>query len=209
MARPKFIVLTTAADLLAIAADAAPGDFPVTTFGDRLDPITTRRMLSDAHIVPVLADEASNQTLADVALDHATAERVAIRARDVEKRRKRRGEPRGAPPTLLRLLMTPVRPLALGRSVRIVPGWLRDVVSLRDVHCTVDGCEVPAHRCEVHHVQPWALGGPTDIENLALLCVRHHRTVERGRWKLRPRAGADAPGRYWLATSARTAWARG
>jgi hypothetical protein len=203
MATPKVIVLTTAEDLLAIAADAAPADLPVTTFGDRLDPITTRRMLSDAEIVPVLADGGSDQTLAEVALDAATAERVKVRARDVEKRRKRRGAPRGAPPTLLRLLMTPVRPLALGRSVRIVPGWLRDVVSLRDVHCTVDGCEVPAHRCEVHHVQPWALGGNTDIDNLALLCVRHHRTVERGRWKLRPRTDADAPGRYWLATSAR------
>jgi hypothetical protein len=201
MATPKFIVLTTAADLLAIADDVAPADLPVTTFGDRLDPITTRRLLSDADIVPVLADDGSQQTLAEVALDAATAERVKLRATEVEKRRKRRAAQRGAPPTLLRLLMTPVRPLALGRSVRIVPGWLRDVVSLRDVHCTVDGCEVPAHRCEVHHVQRWALGGNTDIDNLALLCVRHHRTVERGRWKLRPRTDADAPGRYWLATA--------
>jgi hypothetical protein len=199
MATPKFIVLTTAADLLAIANDTAPADFPVTTFGDRLDPITTRRMLSDADIVPVLADAGSAQTLAEVALDAATAERVKVRASDVEKRRKRRTAQRGAPPMLLRLLMTPVRPLALSRSVRIVPGWLRDVVSVRDVHCTVDGCDVPAHRCEVHHVQPWALGGNTDIDNLALLCVRHHRTVERGTWKLRPRTDADAPGRYWLA----------
>jgi hypothetical protein len=203
MATPKFIVLTTAADVDAIANDVAPADLPVTTFGDRVDPITTRRMLSDADIVPVLADAGSPQTLAEVALDAATAERVGIRAREVEKRRKRRGAQRGAPPTLLRLLMTPVRPLALGRSVRIVPGWLRDVVSLRDVHCTVDGCEVPAHRCEVHHVQPWALGGNTDIDNLATLCVRHHRTVERGTWKLRPRTHADGPGRYWLAETAR------
>jgi hypothetical protein len=201
MATPKFIVLTTAADLLAMATDAAPTDFPVTTFGDRLDPITTRRMLSDADTVPVLADDGSDQTLAEVALDRATAERVRATAMDFAKRRRRKGAQRGAPPMLLRLLMTPVRPLALGRSVRIVPGWLRDVVSVRDVHCTVDGCEVPAHRCEVHHVRPWALGGLTDIQNLALLCVRHHRTVERGTWMLRPRTSDDAPGRYWLATA--------
>jgi hypothetical protein len=203
MATPKFIVLTTAADLLAIAQDVAPADFPVTTFGDRLDPITTRRMVSDAEIVPVLADDGSDQTLAEVALDNATAERVKATAADFAKRRRRKGAQRGAPPALLRLLMTPVRPLALGRSVRIVPGWLRDVVSLRDVSCTVDGCEMPAHRCEVHHIQPWALGGSTDIENLALLCVRHHRTVERGTWNLRPRTDADAPGRYWLAAAVR------
>jgi hypothetical protein len=203
MATPRFIVLTRHEDVDAIANNVAPADFPVTTFGDRLDPITVRRMLSDAEIVPVLADDGSTQTLADVALDRATAERVKATATDFAKRRRRKGAQRGAPPTLLRLLMTPVRPLALGRSVRIVPGWLRDVVSLRDVHCTVDGCDVPAHRCEVHHVQPWAQGGATDIENLALLCVRHHRGVERGTWYLRPRRGSDRPGRYWLATAVR------
>jgi hypothetical protein len=201
MARPKFIVLTTAADLIAIANDLAPGDFPVTTFGDRIDPITVRRLMDDAEIVSVLVDDTSEQTLAEVALDAATAERVEATALDFSKRRRRKGTQRGVPPLLLRLLMTPVRPLALGRSVRIVPGWLRDVVSLRDAHCTVDGCEVPAHRCEVHHVRPWADGGSTDIENLALLCVRHHRSVERGKWRLRPRTTDDAPGRYWLATS--------
>jgi hypothetical protein len=203
MATPKFIVLTTADDLFAMANDAAPVDFPVTTFGDRLDPITTRRMVSDAEVVPVLADDGSDQTLVDVALDAATVQRVKVRYGDFTKRRRRKGAQRGAPPMLLRLLMTPVKPLALGKSVRIVPGWLRDVVSVRDVHCVVDGCEVPAHRCEVHHVHPWALGGNTDIENLALLCVRHHRTVERGQWRLRPRTHADAPGRYWLATAVR------
>jgi hypothetical protein len=203
MAPAKFIVLTTAADLLAIANDAAPADFPVTTFGDRLDPITTRRLMSDAEIVPVLADDSRSQTLAEVALDRATADRVTLRATEFAKRRRRKGAGRGAPPMLLRLLMTPVRPLALGRSARIVPGWLRDVVSLRDVSCAVDGCEVPAHRCEVHHVQSWALGGSTDIDNLALLCVRHHRTVERGTWNLRPRSASDVPGRYWLATAVR------
>ena len=118
------------------------------------------------------------------------------------KRRRSRTHPdRGAPPVFLRLLTTPIRPLALGRSVRIVPGWLRDAVTLRDTHCVVDGCEVPAHRCEVHHVTPWALGGTSDISNLALLCVRHHRTIERGTWRLRPRTAADDPGRYWLAES--------
>jgi hypothetical protein len=167
MARPRFIILTTASDLTAIAADMAPGDLPVTTFGDRLDPVTTRRLLSDADVVPVLADDTSTQTLAEVALDTVTATRIqATAAMFTKRRRSKTGSQRGAPPMFLRLLTTPVRPLALGRAVRIVPGWLRDVVTLRDVHCVVDGCEVPAHRCEVHHVKPWALGGNTDTDNL-------------------------------------------
>ena len=101
----------------------------------------------------------------------------------------------------MRLLTTPVVPLVLGREFRIVPKSLRDAVMLRDQHCVVDGCVVPAHRCEIHHVRPWALGGATDIDNLATLCVRHHRTVESGPWRLTQRATTDQPGRYWLATA--------
>jgi len=203
MARPTFIVLTTASDLSAMARDAAPADLPMTTFGDRLDPATTKRLLSDADVVPVVEDRTSSEMLVDVALDAATAERVKVTATLLTKRRRSREyfANRGVPPVFLRLLTTPVRPLALGRSVRTVPAWLRNVVTLRDQHCVVDGCDVPAHRCEVHHVRPWALGGNTDLENLAMLCVRHHRSVESGTWHLRPRTTTDAAGRYWLATA--------
>ena len=107
-------------------------------------------------------------------------------------------------PVLARLLTTPVRPLAMGDKVRTAPAYLRNAVSLRDQHCVVDGCDVPAHQCEVHHVVPWAVNGPTDLDNLALLCVRHHRRVERGDWELRPRTRDDRAGRYWIAV--RTGW---
>ena len=206
MARPRFVVLCTASDLTAIAAGAAPAQLPITLFGDVVDPVTTRRMMSDCEVVPVVADEVSATTIADVALDQATARRCRAWARVFRRRRRsgrdtRNGVGGDDAPVLLRLLTTPVRPLALGRSVRTVPGWLRDAVSLRDVHCVVPGCAVPAHRCEVHHVRPWALGGATDLSNLALLCVRHHRTVERGSWSLRPRTGSDDSGRYWVAVA--------
>ncbi len=35
----------------------------------------------------------------------------------------------------------------------------------------------PLHWCDVHHVQFWEHGGPTDIDNGLLLCRRHHRTL--------------------------------
>lgn len=212
LARPRFVVMATLRDLLAIASDAAPGDFPMTAWQDRLDPATTRRLLSDAEITPVLVDDDSGpevgpdagdraQTLADVAFEAATAHRLTTAVRLLTKRRKSREfAQRLAPPVFLRLLTAPVVPLALGRDHRIVPPRLRDAVLLRDQHCVVDGCTVPAHRCEIHHVVPWALGGPTDLTNLATLCVRHHRTVENGTWKLRPRTPADGPGHYWIAT---------
>jgi hypothetical protein len=203
MAKPRLIVLTTLADLQAIAADAESGDLPMTVNGHTLDSVTTRRLMSEADVVPVVADDACTQIVADIALDPKTAS--AIRAREAlfakANRRSRTDRPRGAPPMLFRLLTTPVRPLALGRSQRIVPGWLRDAVTLRDRHCVVPGCEVVPQRCEVHHVVPWANGGATDLPNLALLCLRHHRKVEVGTWRLRPREEGDGPGRYWLAES--------
>ena len=37
------------------------------------------------------------------------------------------------------------------------------------------GCH--ARRCDAHHVRSWADGGPTRLDNLVLLCRRHHRAV--------------------------------
>jgi 5-methylcytosine-specific restriction protein A len=99
----------------------------------------------------------------------------------------------------LRLLTTPTEVIAVGRTTRAIDKPLRTAVTLRDLHCVVPGCITPSHQCEIHHVRPWAKGGPTTIENLATLCVRHHRTVENGTWQLRPRTPADGPGRYWIA----------
>ncbi len=35
-------------------------------------------------------------------------------------------------------------------------------------------------RCDAHHIEHWADGGPTSLENLVLLCRRHHRAVHDG-----------------------------
>jgi hypothetical protein len=37
--------------------------------------------------------------------------------------------------------------------------------------------------CDLHHIVPWWQGGPTDLDNLAMLCGRHHDRVHDG-WKL-------------------------
>jgi hypothetical protein len=31
-----------------------------------------------------------------------------------------------------------------------------------------------------HHVQPWAEGGPTKLDNLVLVCPGHHRMIHEG-----------------------------
>jgi len=67
------------------------------------------------------------------------------------------------------------RPLAAGRSTRVIPPALRRLLHQRDQHCTHPGCDIPARWCDTHHVVHWAHGGPTTPDNLRLLCRRHHR----------------------------------
>jgi hypothetical protein len=39
-----------------------------------------------------------------------------------------------------------------------------------------------------HHVEHWADGGATSLDNLVLLCGHHHRLIHQGPWEIR-RAG--------------------
>jgi len=68
--------------------------------------------------------------------------------------------------------------LDLGRLRRLASPALRHAVGLRDGHCAFPGCEVAVYRCELHHIRPWQDGGPTRLDNLVALCVRHHHLCE-------------------------------
>ena len=72
---------------------------------------------------------------------------------------------------------TPSQPLDLGRTTRTIPPRLRTAVIQRDQHCTFPGCTQPPSVCDVHHLIPWAKGGPTSLGNLRLLCRFHHLIV--------------------------------
>jgi hypothetical protein len=50
----------------------------------------------------------------------------------------------------------------------------RRAVAARDRCCTAKGCSKPPAFCDVHHLWSRADGGPTEIDNLVLLCRRHH-----------------------------------
>lgn len=67
--------------------------------------------------------------------------------------------------------------LRLGRKVRIANREQRRALRGRDGGCGWSGCDVPAIACQAHHIVWWEHGGPTDIENLVLLCRFHHRLV--------------------------------
>ena len=65
--------------------------------------------------------------------------------------------------------------LAVGRTTRVVPAAIRRALALRDKGCTHPGCTRPHHWCDAHHIVHWADGGVTSLDNLRLLCRRHHR----------------------------------
>ncbi len=73
------------------------------------------------------------------------------------------------------------QPLEVGRTTRVIPPAIRLALMVRDRGCAVSGCRAPRRWCDAHHVIHWADGGPTDLDNLVLLCRRHHRMVHEGR----------------------------
>jgi hypothetical protein len=70
-------------------------------------------------------------------------------------------------------------PLDVGRRTPVIPPSMRRAVIVRDGHCRFPGCDRPHTWCDAHHVVHWADGGPTAVQNLVLLCRRHHRLVHQ------------------------------
>ena len=72
----------------------------------------------------------------------------------------------------------------VGRSKRVVSEPARRALTARDGHCRWPECERPASRSAAHHVVHWIHGGTTDLDNLILLCHRHHWMVHEGNWQI-------------------------
>ncbi len=73
--------------------------------------------------------------------------------------------------------------LSVGRKTRTVPPSIRRALQARDRSCRFPGCT--ARRCDAHHIEHWIDGGSTSLDNLVLLCRRHHRTVHEGGFELK------------------------
>ena len=74
--------------------------------------------------------------------------------------------------------------LDVGRAQRLVTTPIWNALVARDGHCVFPGCQRLPEACDAHHVIHWADGGPTCLDNLALLCRRHHVTVHQTAWRL-------------------------
>ena len=73
-------------------------------------------------------------------------------------------------------------PLWLGRAQRDASFGQRIALAARDGGCV--NCAAPAEGGEPHHIEWFSRGGPTDVDNLALLCERCHHLVHDDGWQL-------------------------
>ena len=77
------------------------------------------------------------------------------------------------------------QPLYHGPLVRYATRSQRRAMIARDGdRCIVPGCKCRAASTEGHHVVFFSQGGPTDIDNLVLLCPAHHHALHQGAFEI-------------------------
>ncbi|MGF0312051.1 DUF222 domain-containing protein [Rhodococcus sp. IEGM1428] len=75
-------------------------------------------------------------------------------------------------------------PINLARTARTVTAKQKRALTARDHGCAFPGCGKPAAWTEGHHIWHWTDGGPTDMNNLVLLCGFHHRLIHHSDWEV-------------------------
>ena len=79
--------------------------------------------------------------------------------------------------------------LDVGRRTRTISPALRRALAARDRQCRFPGCG--NRRVDAHHIEHWADGGRTALDNLVLLCRRHHRAVHEEGYRVTIDANGD------------------
>ena len=149
----------TAAEALVAMADTSLADGNERSGGERYQVL-----------VHIEANEGGSVLEDGPALAPETAERLACDASVVEIV-ERDGEP-----------------LSVGRKTRTIPPSIRRALTLRDQRCRFPGCE-NRRFLHAHHIRHWAHGGETKLDNLVLLCTRHHRFVHETGYSIRDCGG--------------------
>ena len=152
---------TPASDTAASEPTSAVSD-PSAARARRSGPARCARRSPTSASTPSAAKAAGRQTVLDEAggihVSAETARRMACDAATVSMRHGPGGEI-----------------LDVGRRTRTISPALRRALAARDRQCRFPGCGNV--RCDAHHLEHWADGGRTALDNLVLLCRRHHRAV--------------------------------
>jgi Domain of unknown function (DUF222)/HNH endonuclease len=72
----------------------------------------------------------------------------------------------------------------VGRARRLPSDATRAALRARSGGCEWPKCDRPVAYTNAHHLVHWAQGGATDMDNLVLLCYRHHWLIHEGGWQL-------------------------
>ena len=74
--------------------------------------------------------------------------------------------------------------IGLGRMAREPSEWMVRQLRNRDRGCTFPGCGA-TRWAQAHHIHWWSRGGRTDLANLVLTCLFHHKLVHEYGWTIR------------------------
>jgi len=66
---------------------------------------------------------------------------------------------------------------------RTVSTAIKRALRARDKGCSFPGCH-HTRFVDAHHIEHWSAGGETSLNNLVLLCSRHHRLVHEGGFRI-------------------------
>jgi hypothetical protein len=80
-------------------------------------------------------------------------------------------------------------PLNIGRATRLWPPSIARAITTRDQGCILPGCDRPPSWTRIHHLQFWADGGTTSLENGALVCETHHTAIHHQGWTIHIKNG--------------------
>ena len=77
---------------------------------------------------------------------------------------------------------TKAQDLWLGRRLRTASEAQRVALIARDQHCI--GCKANPLWCRAHHIIWWSKNGPTDVDNLVLVCDDCHHKIHDHGWQV-------------------------
>ena len=90
-----------------------------------------------------------------------------------------------------------------GRAKRLATAEQRIAIEAMQRTCSYPDCTITIDDCRIHHLDPWARGGRTDLDRLAPLCEVHHHLVHEGGWTLDVTPGRIAT---WTRPDGTTYW---
>jgi hypothetical protein len=79
-----------------------------------------------------------------------------------------------------RIIFGPGTRIECSQKARFFTGATRRAIEVRDQYCTHPFCEVPAARCQIDHIIPYAQGGETTQQNARVHCGFHNRLRNHG-----------------------------